>query len=98
MFRDAEFRGYASAVQRAACNSCKAKTLSVPRCSAAIPSAAARAAESVVMVGMRAITAARRIAFSSKPRLLPVRRVDDQLNALALDESPPRWGGPSFTL
>ena len=54
------------AVTRSACSACKACTRTFPRCRAAIPSAAARAAESVVMVVMRPVTAARRIAFSSK--------------------------------
>lgn len=49
-----------------ACSCCNALTFTSPRCSAAMPSAAARAAASVVMVGMRAVTAARRMAFSSK--------------------------------
>ena len=37
-----------------------------------MPSAAARAAASVVIVGMRAVTAARRIAFSSNQGSSPV--------------------------
>ena len=54
------------AVAGSACNCCNAFTFTSPRCNAAIPSAAARAAASVVIVGMRAVTAARRMAFSSK--------------------------------
>src|SRR5690242_1816803 len=49
-----------------ACSCCNALTFTSPRCRAAMPSAAARAAARVVIVGMRAVTAARRIAFSSK--------------------------------
>lgn len=57
---------YTTAATLAACNACNAFTLSVPCCNAEIPSAAARAAATVVIVGIRASTAARRIAFSSK--------------------------------
>src|SRR5579862_9583022 len=56
---------------RSACKCCNACTRSSPRCRAAMPSAAARAAESVVMVGIRACTAARRIAFSSNQGSTP---------------------------
>jgi len=49
-----------------ACKCCKACTRTSPRWRAEMPSAAARAAESVVIAVMRAVTAARRIAFSSK--------------------------------
>src|ERR1017187_8115432 len=54
-----------------ACNCCSAYTLMSPRCRAAIPSHAARAADRVVIVGMRAVTAARRIAFSSNQGSMP---------------------------
>ena len=57
---------------RSACKCCSAFTFTSPRCSAAMPSAAARAAASVVIVGMRAVTAARRIAFSSNHGSSPV--------------------------
>jgi chitodextrinase len=53
---------------------------------AAMPSTAACAAAMVVMVGMRASTAARRMAFSSKKVSWPRGRVDDELDAVALDE------------
>src|SRR5216684_95953 len=57
---------------RSACKCCNAFTFTSPRCSASIPSAAARAAESVVIVGIRAVTAARRIAFSSNQGSIPL--------------------------
>src|SRR5271157_608350 len=50
---------------------CSAYTLASPRCRAAMPSQAERAAESVVMVGMWAMTAARRMAFSSNQGSTP---------------------------
>src|ERR1700748_2191050 len=46
---------------RSACKCCNACTWTSPRCKNAMPSAAARAADRVVIVGIRAITAARRI-------------------------------------
>src|SRR5580704_2596872 len=63
---------YRLPARRSAWRCCKAWTRTSPRCSAAMPSAAARAAESVVMVGIRAVTAARRMAFSSNQGSAPV--------------------------
>lgn len=57
---------------RSACKCCNALTFTSPRCNAAIPSAAARAAASVVIVGILAVTAARRMAFSSNHGSKPV--------------------------
>src|SRR4051794_20757768 len=57
---------YFAAVSRSAWSCCSARTFTVPRWIAAMPSAAAMAAESVVIVGMREVIAARRMAFSSK--------------------------------
>src|SRR5215510_12525163 len=48
-----------------ACHCCMERTLILLRWSAAMPFAAAQAAAIVVMVGMRLVTAARRMAFSS---------------------------------
>src|SRR5580704_1644880 len=60
-----EAKPYRFPATRSACRCCNACTRTSPRCNAAIPSAAARAADSVVIVVIRAVTAARRIAFSS---------------------------------
>src|SRR5271157_2396912 len=66
-----ECASYFAAAALSACNCCSAYTFASPRCSAAMPSQAARAAESVVMVGMWAMTAARRMAFSSNQGSTP---------------------------
>src|ERR1035441_9228291 len=61
-----QFFGHYLETTCSAWSACKACTRTSPRCRAEIPSAAARAAESVVIVVMRPVTAARRMAFSSK--------------------------------
>src|ERR1700689_553979 len=82
---------------RSACSACSACRRTSPRCRAEMPSAAARAAESVVMVVMRAVTAARRIAFSSKYGSGPcgVLTISWMRSALI---RPTALGAPSFTL
>src|SRR5215467_1894672 len=82
---------------RSACSCCNALTFTSPLCSAAMPSAAARAAASVVMVGMRAVTAARRMAFSSKKGSGPCGVLTISWMRSPLMRST-TLGRPSFTL